>query len=117
MNHILPQRPAFVERPYLSLSLRRVGIPVGISDHLDAVLPPGVELSSFTYRKGRTVSLRGESANVTPIYDYIEALEQSPLFIEVKPEGVTQAPGGRRNPEFRLTARMPGDAGTGYAAP
>lgn len=80
-------------------------------------LPPGVELSSFTYRKGRTVNLRGESANVTAIYDYIEALEQSPLFIEVKPEGVTQASGGRRNPEFRLTARMPGDAAAGDTAP
>ncbi len=73
------------------------------------LLPRGVELNSFTFRKGGAVNLRGESTTVPPIYDYIEALEQSELFDEVRTEGVTQAPGGRRNPEFRLTAQLPGE--------
>ncbi len=72
-------------------------------------LPSGVELTSFAYRKGGAVNLRGESPRETTILDYFEALEQSELFVEVRPEGLTRAPGGRRNPEFRLTARLPGD--------
>ena len=72
-------------------------------------LPGGVELTSLTYRKGGQVNLRGESTTVPPIYDFFEAMEASSLFVEVRPEGVTQAPGGRRKPEFRLTARLPGE--------
>lgn len=73
------------------------------------MLPDGVELTSFSYRKADQVNIRGESPRVEPIYDFLEELERSPLFIEARSEGITQAPGGRRNPDFRLTARLPGD--------
>ncbi len=72
-------------------------------------LPSGVDLTSFDYRKNRALTLRGEGNQVTLILDFIDALEKSELFIEVKTEGVTEAPGGRRRPEFRLTARLPGE--------
>lgn len=91
----------FADRTYSALEVLR---------EITELLPRGVELTSFTYRKAGPVNLRGEAQQVPPIYDFFEAMEQSPLFVEVKPEGVTQAPGGRRNPEFRLTARLPGEA-------
>ncbi len=90
----------FADRTYSALECLR---------EVSEVLPRGVELTAFTYRKGGALNLRGQSPNVQPIYDFFEALEQSGLFEEVRPEGVTQAPGGRRNPEFRLTAQLPGE--------
>ncbi len=72
-------------------------------------MPDGVEMTSFSYRKAGQVNIRGEAVRVEPIYDFLGELEQSPLFIEARSEGITQAPGGRRNPDFRLTARLPGD--------
>jgi len=91
----------YADRTYSALEVLR---------EVSELLPGGVDLNSFTYRKGGAVNLRGESPTVPPIYDFFEALEQSALFVEVRPEGVTQAAGGRRNPEFRLTARLPGEA-------
>jgi Tfp pilus assembly protein PilN len=75
---------------------------------VSALMPGGLELSSFSYRKGGAVNVRGQSVLVPPIYDFFDAMERSPLFVEVTPEGVTVTPGGRRNPDFRLTARLPG---------
>lgn len=76
------------------------------------LMPGELELSSFTYRKAGQVNLRGDATRVPPILDFFEAMEASELFVDVSPEGVTQAPGGRRNPEFRLTASLPGDDGS-----
>ncbi len=90
----------YADRTYSALEVLR---------EVSALLPDGVELTSFTYRKGDRVNIRGEAGRVPPIYDFFEALEASLLFVEVSPEGVTQAPGGRRRPDFRLTARLPGD--------
>ncbi len=90
----------YADRTYSALEVLR---------EITELLPPGVELTSFSYRKGGVVNVRGESSQVPPIYDFFEAMEQSSLFLEVKPEGVTQAPGGRRKPEFRLSASLPGE--------
>lgn len=89
----------YADRTYSALECLRE-----VSD----LLPRGVELTSFTYRKGGAVNLRGQSPTVPPILDFFESLEKSELFAEVKPEGITQAPGGRRNPEFRVTMNLPG---------
>ena len=75
---------------------------------VSVLMPSDLELTSFTYRKAGQVNVRGQSIRVPPILDFFEAMEQSPLFVSVNPEGITQAPGGRRNPDFRLTARLPG---------
>lgn len=102
--HVLRRRIAsleqYADRTYSALEVLR---------EVSTLLPDGVELTSFTYRKAGRVNIRGEASRVPPIYDFFEALEASNLFIEVSPEGVTQAPGGRRRPDFRLTARLPGD--------
>lgn len=81
---------------------------------ISADLPPGLTLTSFAFRKGRSLSLRGEADAVNAIYDFFAALERSGLFREVKPEGVTSRPSaGRAKSEFRVTAVLPGEEASG----
>ena len=72
-------------------------------------LPEGVELLSFSYRKGKSLALRGEAAEANSVYDYVTALQQSGLFAEVKPEGiVTKAgAGGALVSDFKINATLP----------
>ena len=73
-----------------------------------ALLPEGIDLTAFTYKKYAEVNLRGEADASGPIYDFFQALEKSGLFTEVKPEGVTQqARGGRTRSQFRVTLALP----------
>lgn len=75
---------------------------------VSALLPPGVDLTSFRYKKYDEVNLAGEAATGDPIYDFFAAIEKSGLFIEVKPEGVTQQQrGGQSRSQFRVTLEMP----------
>ena len=69
---------------------------------ISSLLPQGVDLSSFSYKKGSSLSLRGECASPEPIYSYVQALQQSPLFTEVKTEGVRSkaTQGGVQKSEF-----------------
>ena len=72
------------------------------------LLPEGLELNAFTYKKYAEVNLRGEADSSAPIYDFFQALEKSELFKEVKPEAVTQqARGGRVRSQFRVTLVIP----------
>lgn len=72
------------------------------------LLPEGLELNAFTYKKYAEVNLRGEADSSGPIYDFFQALEKSELFKEVKPEAVTQQPrGGRVRSQFRVTLVLP----------
>lgn len=73
------------------------------------LLTPGIDLTSFVYRKGNSVSLRGEADSAEPIYNFFQAMEKSPLFVKVKPEAVRQKnQGGVSKSEFSLTADLPG---------
>jgi hypothetical protein len=74
-----------------------------------AVAMPGrMELGSFIYRKGATLSLRGEAESADPVYAFIKNLEASGLFTEVQNEGVTTrtTATGTVNP-FGVTATLP----------
>ena len=74
-----------------------------------AALPQGIDLTSFAYRKGSSVSVRGEADTPEPIYDLFQALETSPFFTGVKPEAVrSKFVGGRQRSEFSLFASLPG---------
>ncbi len=77
---------------------------------ISADLPDGLTLSSFSFRKGKTLSLRGEATAVNSIYDFFAAMEKSGLYVEVKPEGVTtpKPSGGRTRAEFRVSGTLPG---------
>ncbi len=76
-------------------------------------LPVGMDLTSFVYRKGSTLSLRGEADAPDKVYAFIQSLERTGLFPEVKSEGVStrNTPQGPRS-QFGATIRLPG-AGEG----
>ena len=75
-------------------------------------LPSGVDLTSFSYKKGEGVNLRGEASMDEPIYDFFKNLESEPIFKEVKPEGVTvQQRAGSQVSQFRLTLTLPSEGG------
>ena len=76
---------------------------------LAETLPPGTELTSFVYRKGSTLSLRGEADAPDKVYEFIQELEKTELFPEVKSEGVStrNTPQGARS-QFGATIRLPG---------
>lgn len=75
-------------------------------------LPVGVELTSFAYRKGATVSLRGLADRPEAIYDFLQALEQSPYFAKIESGQVqSRLVGGARRSEFSVTAHLPAREG------
>jgi Tfp pilus assembly protein PilN len=45
-------------------------------------LPDGVDLGSFSYRKGETIRITGEARLVDQIYNFKTALDESDLFVE-----------------------------------
>ena len=51
---------------------------------ISAVLPKDVDLNSFQFKKGKTVSLRGEARTVEPIYDFKKSLDKSTLFKSIE---------------------------------
>jgi len=75
---------------------------------ITAALPDGVEITSFTYKKGNSVSLRGSSEQADLIYDYFEKLGASELFTRVKDQPVnTRTVKDRRVSTFSLTEDQP----------
>ena len=90
----------YADRTYSALECLRV---------ISESLPPGVELTSFIYRKGASLSLRGEADAPDKVYGFIQALEQMTLFPEVKSEGIStrNTPRGSRS-QFGVTIRLPG---------
>lgn len=90
----------YADRTYSALESLRV-----LSEHL----PAGMDLTSFVYRKGNTLSLRGEADAPDKVYGFIQALDQAGLFPEVKFEGVNtrNTPQGPRS-QFSVTIRLPG---------
>ena len=90
----------YADRTYSALECLRV---------ISESLPPGVELTSFVYRKGASLSLRGEADAPDKVYGFIQALEQLALFPEVKSEGIStrNTPQGSRS-QFGVTIRLPG---------
>ena len=90
----------YADRTYSALECLRV---------VSASLPPGMELTSFVYRKGASLALRGEAEAPDMVYAFIQALEKTELFPEVKSEGIStrNTPGGSRS-QFGATLVLPG---------
>ena len=72
-------------------------------------LPPGMDLTTFVYRKGSSLSLRGEADSPDKVYAFIQAMERTGLFPEVKSEGIStrNTPQGASS-QFGVTIRLPG---------
>lgn len=76
-------------------------------------MPRGVFLTSFVYKKGNQIGLRGEAEREEPIYNFIEALGKSHLFKEVKASGISSRKvGGTIKTEFNLIINLPEGAQT-----
>ena len=75
------------------------------------LLPKGIDLTSFSCRKGSTLSFRGQAAAPDPVYDFIQALQRSDFFTEVNPAPVqTRADAGLMPVQFSITCTLPGNA-------
>jgi Tfp pilus assembly protein PilN len=71
-------------------------------------LPDGVELSSFSFKKGESVSLRGASEQAGSVYDFFQKLGQSELFIGLTDQrDSTRTIKDRRVSTFSVTADLP----------
>ena len=73
---------------------------------VSTALPDGVEISSFTYRKGDGVVLRGNSDHTDTAYDFFQKIGTSDAFIGVKDESATP-PGKNPKATFSITAELP----------
>jgi len=72
------------------------------------LLPDDIEISSFNYKKGNAVTLRGSSERSEVIYDYFQQLGASELFEGVKDQPVsTRTVKGQRISTFSITAELP----------
>jgi hypothetical protein len=89
----------YAERTYSALECLRE-----ITDKL----PEGIEISSFIYKKGDSVRLRGLSDHTDLIYDYFQRLGASDLFDGIKDQPVnTRMIKDRRVSTFSITAELP----------
>ena len=76
---------------------------------ITVLLPQSVDLTSYTYRKGKQIVLRGNAESESPIFSFIEAMEKADLFVEVKTEGIaSKRIRGRAITEFKIVAILPG---------
>jgi len=70
-------------------------------------LPKDVLLTSFQFKKGKSIVIRGEALAVNAIYDYKQALDKSQLFGKIDMGSVQ--PGKRKDTNvntFQMTARF-----------
>ena len=51
---------------------------------ISVALPKDVDLTSFNFKKGKTIELRGEARAVEPIYDFKKSLDKATLFKSVE---------------------------------
>jgi Tfp pilus assembly protein PilN len=91
----------FADRTHSALeSLREVSL----------LLPDGVELTQFNYKKGEDINLKGSAKQAGPIHDFVAALEDSGLFVQVTPDNIVSK--RRRDnalqTEFTITLVLPG---------
>lgn len=77
---------------------------------ISAVLPQDVDLTSFQFKKGKIITLRGEARAVEPIYDFKKSLDKSSLFKSIE-MGSTQ-PSKRKDlivQTFQMNAQLKED--------
>ena len=72
---------------------------------VSTVLPSGVDLTSFTYKKGKAVALAGETSSVSLIYDFKKALDESSLFRGTELQGPVRDRRGRET--FKMNIKLP----------
>lgn len=72
---------------------------------ISADLPRGMDLTSYIYRKENTLTLRGETDDAEKVYNFIQALERTEMFPQVKSDGITTRAGSKS--QFGVTIGLP----------
>ena len=49
--------------------------------HISSLLPEGIDLSSFSYRKGEGVKISGDATTVNLVYDFKKQIDDSGFFL------------------------------------
>ena len=70
------------------------------------LLPPGIDLTSFSYHKGKNVEISGEAEAITQVYDFKKEMDKSPLFKGIDLPRTMRTQQGRES--FKMTALFPG---------
>lgn len=70
------------------------------------LLPPGIDLKSFNYHKGKTLELSGEAEAYALVADFKRELEKSELFASTELSRTHRTQQGRE--VFKITATLPG---------
>jgi len=78
---------------------------------VSVLLPPGLDLESFNYRKGAELMLRGSGPSDEAVYRFFDVLAGSALFSEIKNQRVTSSvEHGVRKSRFSLSASLQKEA-------
>lgn len=75
---------------------------------ISALQPPGIDLSSFDYRKGLMIRVGGEASNAALIYEFKNQLDASPLFSGTDAPSIARSARGDRE-TFRMTINLAED--------
>jgi Tfp pilus assembly protein PilN len=70
------------------------------------LLPPGIDLKSFNYHKGKTLELSGEAEAYALVADFKRELEKSELFVSTELSRTHRTQQGKE--VFKITATLPG---------
>jgi len=72
------------------------------------LLPAGIELSQFSYRKGESLRISGSAQNVEQVYDFRRKMDRSPLLKE-NTLGGTSLDSRRGAYLFEMDVKLPGE--------
>lgn len=85
---------------------------------VSALLPAGIDLTSFFYKKGEGVNLKGETGNTDLIYNFADAFTNSTLLRAGPPKDLKpKSSQGRQAWEFSLALQVLGGAVEGGETP
>jgi len=76
---------------------------------ISALQPRGIDLTSFSYRKGETLRISGEAETVDQVYSFKSKLEGSTLFVGAKLQG-PRRDRKKRKEVFDIDLRLHGGA-------
>lgn len=83
----------YMDRTYSSLECLR---------EISSLQPQGIDLTTFTYRKGEGMDIEGEADSGPLVNEFNEKLNQSALFVDVKPGIRTMTSKGRHRFSFDI---------------
>ena len=68
--------------------------------------PASITMNTFIYKKGKTVTVSGEAAAASLVYEFKQALDKSDLFGKITLDGPTKTRDGKES--FKMSAELPG---------